>query len=88
MSLNNKGQAVIVSLMVGIFVFMMAMVFIDPLKDVITEVRSPTQLDCSNSSISDGNKMTCLEVDLILPYFIGVILALAGYYITSKIIVG
>lgn len=85
---NKKSQTALVGLMIGIFIFMMAMVFIDPLSDVITEARDNSQLDCSNSSISDGKKMTCLMVDLILPYFIGVILAVAGGWIGAKIIVG
>ena len=83
---NNKGQVFLVGLMLGIFAFILAMVFIDPLSDVINEVRGSSQLDCSNSSISDGHKLTCLEVDLILPLFIGVVIALAGGYVTAKFI--
>ena len=83
---NKRGQTLMVALMIGIFVFMMAMVFIDPIKDVITTSRGASQLDCTNSSISDGTKMTCLLVDLVLPYFIGVVLAIAGALIGAKII--
>ena len=53
-------------------------------KDVIVEVRGMDQLQCSNTSISDGSKMTCLVVDLILPYFIISILAIAGAYMSAK----
>ena len=67
------GQAALVGLMIGIMVFMLAMIFIDPIKDTITWTRAADRLDCSNSSISDGTKATCLIVDLILPYFIGVV---------------
>lgn len=86
--MNNKGQTALLGLMIGVFIFLLAMVFIDPLADVITEARDDSQLDCSNSSISDGKKMTCLMVDLILPYFIGVVLAVAGGWIGAKLIVG
>ena len=86
MVMNNKGQVFLVGLMIGIIGFMAAMVFIDPIADVITEARSSSQLDCSNSSISDGKKMTCLTVDLILPLFIGVCLGMAGAYITAKFV--
>jgi len=86
MVINKKGQVFLVGLMLGIVAFMAAMVFIDPLSDVINEARGTTQLDCSNSSISDGHKLTCLEVDILLPAFIGVVIALAGAYITAKFV--
>jgi len=82
--MNNKGQVALIGLMVGIMIFMMAMIFIDPISDVITETRNNTQLDCSNSSITDGQKATCLIVDLILPYFIAVVIAVAGAYISAR----
>lgn len=84
--MNNRGQTFMVALMIGIFVFMMAMVFIDPIADVITEARSATQLDCSNSSITDGMKSTCLIVDLTLPYFIGIVIAIAAALIGARLI--
>ena len=86
MVLNKKGQTAVLGIMIGVFVFMLAMVFINPLSDVITESRAADQLDCSNASISDGIKLTCLMVDLILPYFIGVIIAVAGGYLGARIL--
>jgi len=83
---NKKGQFALVGLMVGIMIFMLAMVFIDPIGDVIDEARGTDQLDCSNSSISDGNKATCLIVDLILPYFIAIVLAVGGAWISAKFV--
>jgi hypothetical protein len=86
MVMKRKGQVAILGLMVGIFIFMVAMVFINPIKDTIDQARGTSQLDCGNSSISDSQKGTCLIVDLILPYFIVCILALAGAWITTKLI--
>jgi len=86
MVMNKGAQVALISLMVGVMVFMLAMVFIDPLSDVIEETRNNTQLDCSNSSISDGKKATCLIVDLILPYFIAIIIALAGALISARFV--
>jgi len=80
--MNTKAQAIFVGLMIGIASFMFAMIVIDPMSDVITEARSSTQLDCTNSSISDGHKMTCLAVDISLPLMIGVFIGLAGAFIT------
>ena len=87
MDMNKKGQTMIVGLMVGVMIFMLAMVFINPIKSVIKEARNETQLDCNNASITDGEKSTCLIVDLILPYFIGLVCAVAGGWIFAKIII-
>jgi hypothetical protein len=89
MVMNRKGQTALIALMVGIMVFMMAMIFIAPISDVISETRNETQLDCSqlNGTISDGQKATCLIVDLILPYFIAVIIATAGALISARFLV-
>ena len=89
MVMNRKGQTALIALMVGIMVFMMAMIFIAPISDVISETRNETALDCAqlNGTISDGQKATCLIVDLILPYFIAVIIATAGALISARFLV-
>jgi len=84
--MNNKGQVALVGLMVGIMIFMLAMIFIDPIGDVIDEVRGVDQLNCSSSLISDGDKATCLIVDLIMPYFIAIVLAVAGGWISARFV--
>lgn len=86
MVMNDKGQAALVGLMIGVIIMFLGFAFINPMKDVITEVRAADQLDCGNSSISDGTKATCLAVDLYLPYFIVVIFGVGGAYITAKYI--
>jgi len=83
---SKTAQSGLVGLMLGIFIFMLAMVFIDPITDVITEVRGTDQLNCSNTTISDGQKATCLIVDLILPYFIAIVLAVGGGAIGAKFV--
>jgi len=84
--MNNKGQVALIGLAIGIFIFLLGMTMINPIRDVIDEARGSNQLDCSNTSISDGQKMTCLAVDLTLPYFIIVIFAIAGAWITTRVI--
>ena len=83
---SKKGQAAVLGLMIGISIFMCAMIFIQPLKDTIGVARNAANLDCTNTSISDGQKGTCLIVDLLMPYFIGATLALAGAWITVKLV--
>ena len=84
---NNKGQVALLGLMIGIIVFFAAMAFLPAMTSVISTARGTSQLDCTNSSISDGQKSTCLIVDITLPVFIGTIIALAGAYITAKYVV-
>ncbi len=84
--MNNSGQVALIGLMIGVFIFMLGMSFISPIKSVITEARGADQLNCSSDLISDGSKMTCLAVDLILPYFIIIVLAIAGAWVSAKIV--
>jgi len=86
MVLNNKAQTALIGLMIGVMIFMMAMIFIEPLADVIDEAKDDSQLDCSNSSISDNKKATCLIVELTMPYFIAVVIAVAGAFISARFV--
>lgn len=82
--MNKKGQLALVSFGIGIIILLLGLAFVNPIKDVITPTLSASQLDCANSTISDGQKLTCLGVDLLLPYFIIVVFGIAGAYFTAK----
>jgi len=82
--MNNKGQLALVGMMIGIFVILFAVISISPLADVVETQLGASQLDCENASITDGAKMTCLALDLIVPYFFLTVIALAGAYMTAK----
>jgi len=84
MAMNRRGQAMLVGVMIAIFVFVFAIICIPALKEVTNLARGTTSLDCTNSSISTGNKMTCLIVDLYLPYFVGALLAGSVAYILVR----
>jgi len=73
MVLNKKSQVGILGLMLWVFTIIMSIIMIPPLKELIILARSPTYLDCANTSISMGQAATCLVVDLYLPYFVAVI---------------
>lgn len=81
---DKKGQQIFVGIMVFIMVLAAVIVLITPIKSQITSARATNKLDCSNSSISVGQKGGCILVDLALPYFIGITLAAAASYITMK----
>ena len=76
--MNNKGQVLMFGLMMATFVLIAALLLIDPLKDIITEVRNTDNLNCSSTSISTGTRLTCIGTDLTLPFFIGAVIT-AGF---------
>ena len=83
--MNNRGQ-IGVAIIVAITIFIIGMASMNFVRDSITDVRLSNALDCSNSSISDGTKLTCLVTDITLPYFILIFLGAAGGVITAKLL--
>lgn len=64
----NKKGSFLLSVSIGLFIYIMGVLFIPFITDDITTTRN--DLDCTNSSITDSTKLTCLAVDLVVPYFI------------------
>lgn len=86
--INKKAQTAPVGLaiIVGVFIFLVGLASINLLKPDIDIVRSSSGINCDNSSnISDGTKIVCLTVDLVVPFFIISILSLVGGLIVIKI---
>lgn len=82
--MNSKGQGVLMSVVIAALIFMAGMLFMQFLKSDVTDARAPTGLDCQNSTISDGNKVTCLGVDIVIPYFILAVISAAGGVIMAR----
>ena len=82
---GSMGTAIIIAIML----FLIGLMSVNFLTTEVTNARaSVTGLDCANSAvISDGNKLSCLAVDLVVPYFIILILSAAGGYITAKFLI-
>ena len=81
MVLNNRGQAMFVSLMLGVIFFIMGLALASPLNSVVSE--SLLQLNCTtnyltNSSIDNQTKAICTQIDMFLPLFIGTLFGLGG----------
>lgn len=76
--MNKRGYAIFFAFMMGIVFFLLGMALAPALKDVTTEARNDSQLDCSNISISDQNKAICTQIDIFQPLYVGVIMGLAG----------
>jgi len=67
--MNKKGVGML-AIVSAVMIFLVGMVVINIIKPDITIARNSDNLDCSNTSISDGAKLTCLGVDIVVPYFI------------------
>lgn len=82
--MNKRGQLVLVGIMIAIMTFLTMIVFIEPLKEGIGLARDSSHLDCTNTSISTGQKMTCIYTDLYLPLFLGFCMAISLAYLGIK----
>lgn len=75
--MDKQGQVLfLMRFMVAVFVLFLVFGYIAPFSDTINLQR--TNLDCTNTSISTGTQITCLGLDLTLPFWIGMIV-LAGF---------
>lgn len=80
----NKKGAIFMSIVIGLFIYVSGILFLPFLMDDITSFRSA--MDCSNSSITDGVKVTCLLTDTIVPYVVWLFVSMAlGYIIGGRI---
>jgi len=78
--MGQTGLAIVTA----IVIFMVGMLVVNLVKPEITNARAVDALDCGNSSISDGTKLTCLAVDATLPYYILIIISAAGGLIVGR----
>lgn len=75
--LNDKrGLVAIYLFMIGIVFFFLGMALAPALTETSGEVQ--TDLDCTNSSISNQNKAICYQVDSMPPLFVGILFGFAG----------
>lgn len=78
------GKKNVTGIMTSIFVFVVVVSLITPLKDLIITFRDATHLDCASASVAVGVKLTCIFVDLWLFYFIATAIASAVTFIFIK----
>lgn len=79
----NKRGSLFLGALFAFFFFMLGMWMLPFMKDGVTDARDNIQ--CTNSSISDGAKVTCLIVDVGVPYFIIAILVFIGGFIGNEL---
>ena len=75
----------LISIGVAVMIFMSGMIMLNFIRTEVTNVRSSDDLDCANFTvISDGNKLTCLVVDTVIPYWIIIIVSFSGGIIINR----
>lgn len=74
--MNKRGQTLFLSILVGVMLFIFGMLFLNYVKPEVSTAKL-VGLDCSSPSISDGNKVTCIGVDLVIPALIFSIVSIA-----------
>jgi len=84
--MKKKGQTLGLSVIIAITIFIVGMMSINFLTPEVTRAITATNLDCSNPLSSDGTKLTCLTVDLVVPYFILLILSIVGGLVTARLL--
>lgn len=85
---GSRGQTFFMAAIVATMLFFAGMTFLNFIKDDVTSTRTSTALDCANTSISDGVKLTCLGVDAVVPYVFLIIFSAVGGIIGARLTVG
>jgi len=82
----KRGQlSIFFLLMMFVVFFILGLALTPALSQTITEATSTSQLNCSNSSISDQDKAVCTSLDIQSFLFFGTIFGLGGV-LASRII--
>jgi len=85
--MNKEGQTIGFAILWAIIIFMVGVLIIPFIGDEVTRTTGTSQLDCNNSTISDGTKLTCLAVDIVIPYFVIILLAIVGSLAITRFLV-
>jgi hypothetical protein len=86
--MKNKRGEFGFAIVTFIVFFLIGMAVVNLIKPDVSYSRSAASLDCANPTISDGNKLTCLAVDLAVPLFIVLILSIGFSILTEKLFGG
>jgi hypothetical protein len=84
--MNKHGQNFLLALITAVMLFMAGMLFLNHVKDDVSLTRT-IGLDCSSTTISDGTKVTCLGVDLVMPILIIAIVSVSMGVILERFMI-
>ncbi len=84
--IGRKAQlAGILGVMMFVFTFIVATIVADPIKEIVDINRDSEHLDCGADNLTTGTAATCIVVDLVLPFFIAIVIGSGAGLITSKV---
>jgi len=79
--LKNKKGSAFFGITIAIFIYIIGVLFLPFVVDDVSNFR--VSMDCTNTSISDGAKLSCLVGDLTVPYFIWFFISIAIGFIAG-----
>lgn len=82
---GKKGQNLVLALITAVMIFMAGMLFLNQIMNDVELTRS-IGLDCDGTTISDGTKITCIGVNLVIPILMIAILSAAAGAILSRFV--
>jgi len=95
--MNNKAQTILSSVIIGVFIFIVGMImfnFVDTSTWTDGTDSMMNQIGCGEvnqtaivgqtAGLTDGQKATCLIGEIVLPYFIFIVISAAGGVILSR----
>jgi len=90
--MNNKGQTMFYGLMLGMIIFVLALALAPAVAESTNNARNDsvdgyTGMNCS-APRDNFVRVTCIATDLSLPYFIGILIFIAGAIVTAKFFFG
>lgn len=83
--MNTKGQNLLLALITAVMIFMAGMLFLNQVMNDVSLART-VGIDCSSSTISDGTKLTCFGIDLVIPILMIAIVSTAAGAILSRFV--
>lgn len=91
--MNERGQmgVAIYGIMLGVIIMILAFALAPAGQESVATAMNGTVgdvigLDCSNTSISNFDKGTCIITDFSFPYFFGGLILIGGAIMTARII--
>ena len=89
--MNKQGSVMIYAIMVGLVILILALALAPSVVQFTSSAMNSSSgdtigLDCNNESISNFDKATCIATDSISFYFVGILIFVAGAFLTAKVI--
>ena len=84
MGLAGFLSIAVLGVMMFVFTFVVATIFVEPLKELIDINRDSEHLDCGADNLTTGTAATCVIVDITLPFFIAIVIGSGAGLITSR----